>query len=130
MDNKELTKIFWKNVEIKKKKLKLTWEDLEKATGHSARSISTMKTMNKAPSFHFALALAKALDTTIEELSTESAENDKRTINDVLYKICSNLSENDVYILACTAQSLKEAKNSTDYQSIDDEIEKMKDLYL
>ena len=72
MDAKELTRIFWNNVDSLKKTKGMTWEDLEAETEHSARSIATMKTMNKAPSFHFALAIAKALGTTVEDLASET----------------------------------------------------------
>ena len=104
MDAKELTRIFWDNVDAIKKSKGMTWEDLEAETAHSARSIATMKTMNKAPSFHFAL--------------------------DVLYKICDKLNENDIFMLACVAKSISESMLAEKSHSLTDAMEAMKRRYL
>ena len=132
MDAKELTRIFWNNVDSLKKTKGMTWEDLEAETAHSARSIATMKTMNKSPSFHFALAIAKALGTTVEGLASET--NNKScsdgTMRDVLYKICDKLNENDIFMLACVAKSISESIQTEDSQSLDDAMEAMKRRYL
>ena len=132
MDAKELTRIFWNNVDSLKKTKGMTWEDLEAETEHSARSIATMKTMNKAPSFHFALAIAKALGTTVENLAskTNNKSMPEGTMRDVLYKICDKLNENDIFMLACVAKSISESMQAEDSQSLDDAMEAMKRRYL
>ena len=103
----------------------MTWEDLEAETAHSARSIATMKTMNKAPSFHFALAIAKALGTTVEHLASETNNKSllEGTMRDVLYKICDKHNENDIFMLACVAKSISESMQAEDSQSLDDAME-------
>ena len=110
----------------------MTWEDFEAETAHSARSIATMKTMNKAPSFHFALAIAKALGTTVEDLASETNNKSRPegTMRDVLYKICDKLNENDIFMLACVAKSISESMQAEDSQSLDDAMEAMKRRYL
>ncbi len=132
MDTKELTRRFWSNVDAMKKKKGMTWEDFQIETGHSARSIATMKTMNKAPSFHFALAIAGALGTTIEELTIGDSmqASQEGSMNDVLYRICRDLDESDIFMLACTAKALREARSGEDPQALDNAIRRMKRRYL
>ena len=132
MDSKEQTRIFWTNLDNLKKSRGMTWEDLEAETGHSARSIATMKAMNKAPSFHFALSLAAALGTSIESLASKEPckPGQEGSMKDVLYRICDSLDENEIFMLTCTAESIKESKQEYGFRNIDDAMEKMKQRYL
>lgn len=145
MDYKELTTAFWENVDQFRKKRGVTWTELSERTGHSAGSISTMKTMNKTPSVGFARSIAQALDVTIDELCSKGASQDKlqdKTILDVLIKICDGIGKNNIYLLSRMALMLKEtnphdvgigikmADEEGNVETIEEAIEKMKKQYL
>lgn len=147
MDYKELTAAFWENVDQVRKKRGLTWTELSERTGHSAGSISTMKTMNKTPSVGFARSIAQALDVTIDELCDKDSSHEKKiqdkTILDVLVKICEDIGKNNIYLLSRMALTLKETnphdegegikmldEKGDHLESLDEAIEKMKKKYL
>lgn len=110
MDYKELTSVFWDNVDRVRKKRGLTWGDLSERTGHSAGSISTMKTMNKMPSLGFSRSIASALDESIENLCTRQPDtsSEKATIQDVLAVLAKKMRPEDVYTLIMFAETFIE----------------------
>lgn len=145
MDYKELTLVFWENVDIVRKNRGLTWPELSERTGHSAGSISTMKAMNKTPSVGFARSIAQALDVTIDELCNKDSSQEKlqdKTMLDVLVKICEDIGNYNIYLLARMALTLKETSPHDDGEgiktldeesnivTIDEAIMKMKEQYL
>ena len=55
MKNKDLTKTFWDKVSEVRIARGLTWDQLGDECGHTKQSLLAMKSMNKTPSFSFAL---------------------------------------------------------------------------
>ena len=75
MEGKDITRIFWNNVNEVRNARGMTWEELGRECGHGSHTLMSMKAMNRTPSFEFALEIAGALGTDVESLSSEGDED-------------------------------------------------------
>ena len=112
MEGKDITRIFWNNVNEVRNARGMTWEELGRECGHGSHTLMSMKAMNRTPSFEFALEIAGALGTDVESLSSEGHVHEESTgpMTDVLAGAARGLRDEDVVLLVRSAEAMKETR--------------------
>ena len=100
MEGKDITRIFWNNVNEVRNARGMTWEELGRECGHGSHTLMSMKAMNRTPSFEFALEIAGALGTDVESLSSEDHVHEECTgpMTDVLAGAARGLRDEDIVL--------------------------------
>lgn len=131
MKNKDLTKVFWQQVSEIRIVRGLTWDQLGEECGHTKQSLLAMKSMNKTPSFSFALDIVKALGVTIEDVTDETKifSVEEGSLRDALYNACSSLSDRDLMVLIRTAEAFREVDRLNVYEDCE-AVSDVKKRYL
>lgn len=90
-----------------------------------------MKSMNKTPSFSFALDIVKALGVTIEDVTDETKifSVEEGSLRDALYNACSSLSDRDLMVLIRTAEAFREVDRLNVYEDCE-AVSDVKKRYL
>ena len=132
MKNKDLTKTFWDKVSEVRIARGLTWDQLGDECGHTKQSLLAMKSMNKTPSFSFALDIVKALGVTIEDVTqeTKTFAVQEGGLRDALYNLCSSLSDRELMVLIRTAEAFREADRMDEYDEDCEAVADVKRRYL
>ncbi len=91
-----------------------------------------MKSMNKTPSFSFALDIVKALGVTIEDVTEETKTFAVQGggLRDALYNLCSSLSDRELMVLIRTAEAFREADRMDGYDEDCEAVADVKRRYL